>query len=132
MQRSAQSSPPMLRHAKWLILVDIVAVLIFVSIGRDVHGHVDDLRGIIKTAWPFAVGVVAGWLITRHWRSVLGWTAIIVWLATVAIGMILRVIAAQGIAVPFIFVSLGFFALTLLGWRIVVRLWLSWRLRNGG
>jgi hypothetical protein len=132
MQRSAQSSPPMLEHAKWLILVDIVAVLIFVSIGRDVHGHVDDLRGIIKTAWPFAVGVVAGWLITRHWRSVLGWTAIIVWLATVAIGMILRVIAAQGIAVPFIFVSLGFFALTLLGWRIVVRLWLSWRLRNGG
>jgi hypothetical protein len=132
MQRSVQSSPPMLKHAKWLILVDIVAVLIFVSIGRDVHGHVDDLRGIIKTAWPFAVGVVAGWLITRHWRSVLGWTAIIVWLATVAIGMILRVIAAQGIAVPFIFVSLGFFALTLLGWRIVVRLWLSWRLRNGG
>lgn len=110
-----------------MVLLDLIAVLIFVTVGRHVHGHGDDLAGIAKTAWPFATGVVIGWLATRHWRNPLGWSAVIVWLATVGIGMILRVVTNQGIAVPFVFVSLGFFALTELGWRFVAVLWFRWR-----
>ncbi|MCL5053231.1 MAG: DUF3054 domain-containing protein [Gammaproteobacteria bacterium] len=113
-----------------MILLDLLAVLIFVSVGRDVHGHVDNLAGIASTAWPFATGVVVGWLVTRHWRSPLGWSAVIVWLATVAVGMTLRVVTNQGIAIPFIFVSLGYFALTELGWRIAGVSWLRWRRRS--
>ncbi len=43
------------------------------------------------------------------------------WLATVAVGMTLRVIAGQGTAVAFIAVALGFLGLFLLGWRLLVR-----------
>jgi hypothetical protein len=101
--------------------------VLFVSIGRDVHGHVDNLRGIVKTAWPFAVGVLAGWLVSRHWRSPFGRSAVVVWLMTVAIGMLVRVLTSQGIAVPFILVSLAFFALAEFGWRIVGLLWATRR-----
>ncbi|WP_298212307.1 DUF3054 domain-containing protein [Ferrimicrobium sp.] len=129
MEQTNQRAPGGLVHGSPYLLLDLIAVLIFVAVGRDVHGHADDLRGLIKTSWPFAVGVVLGWLVTRQWRNPISWSAVIVWLVTVGIGMILRVVTDQGIAIPFIFVSLGFFALTQLGWRIVVGRWLRWHHR---
>jgi hypothetical protein len=45
-----------------------------------------------------------------------------VWLCTVAIGMVLRVIAGQGTAVAFTGVALAFLGLFLLGWRLLARL----------
>ncbi|WP_298345925.1 DUF3054 domain-containing protein [Ferrimicrobium sp.] len=127
MEQTGRSSPQRSLHGGQYILFDLIAVVVFVAIGRDVHGHADDLAGLIKTSWPFAAGVVVGWLGTRQWQNPLTRTAILVWLATVAVGMVLRVITGQGIAVPFVFVSLGFFALTELGWRIIARVGLSWR-----
>lgn len=127
MGQTGRSSPPRSLHGGQYILLDLIAVVVFVAIGRDVHGHVDNLDGLIKTSWPFATGVVVGWLGTRQWQNPLTRSAILVWLATVAVGMVLRVITGQGIAVPFIFVSLGFFALTELGWRIIARVGLGWR-----
>ncbi|MHB8190682.1 MAG: DUF3054 domain-containing protein [Ferrimicrobium sp.] len=105
-------------------VLDIAGVIIFVLIGRSVHGHVDSLRGMAKTSWPFLVGLLFGWIIARGWRSPLSIlpTGVSLWLATVAIGMMLRAFFNQGIAVPFVLVSLGFFALTLLGWRTVALL----------
>ena len=43
-----------------------------------------------------------------------------VWLSTVAVGMILRVVAGQGTAAAFIAVALAFVGLFLLGWRLAV------------
>jgi hypothetical protein len=50
-----------------------------------------------------------------------------VWLATVAVGMTLRVLAGQGTAFAFILVALAFLGLFQLGWRLVWR-WASPRL----
>jgi hypothetical protein len=42
-------------------------------------------------------------------------------IATVGIGMVLRVISGQGTAVAFVFVALGFLGAAMLGWRSLVR-----------
>ena len=51
-------------------------------------------------------------------------TGVIVWLCTVALGMILRVLAGQGTAAAFIVVALAFLGLFQLGWRVAWR-WLG-------
>ncbi len=43
------------------------------------------------------------------------------WLGTVAVGMVLRVLAGQGTAFSFIVVALIFLGLFLLGWRLAAR-----------
>ncbi|MDA8278127.1 MAG: DUF3054 domain-containing protein [Actinomycetota bacterium] len=103
---------------------DFVFVVAFVVIGRKSHGHGESVRGIFSTSWPFLVGLIGGWLVSRDWKSptqVLP-TGVIVWLLTVALGQILRVIVGQGTALPFILVSLAFLGLFLLGSRIVLGL----------
>jgi len=55
----------------WAVM-DLVAVVVFVGIGRSVHAHGLGLAGDVSTAWPFVaglasgiVGAYAGWL-GRH------------------------------------------------------------------
>ena len=45
-----------------------------------------------------------------------------IWLCTVTLGMILRVVSGQGTAAAFIVVALAFLGLFLLGWRLLGRL----------
>jgi hypothetical protein len=106
---------------RYWIAADLLVVLLFVGIGRSTHHHVLDLVGMISTTWPFAVGLTIGWLIVllRHQRLVSLGAGVEVWLATVALGMIVRVIAGQGTALAFIFVALGFLGTLMLGLRLV-------------
>ena len=89
---------------------DLVAVALFVVIGRASHAHGESPAGIVSTAWPFMAGVVVGWLAAA--RVAGGLTGRRAWalvtLATVAVGMTLRVVAGQGTAVSFIVVALVF------------------------
>jgi hypothetical protein len=101
--------------------LDLVVVLIFVAIGRSVHDHGVKLVGMMSTTWPFAIGLAIGWLAvfaTRRggatWRD-----GVVVSVATVAVGMVLRVLAGQGTAVAFIAVALGFLGAAMVGWRLV-------------
>jgi hypothetical protein len=102
-------------------LVDGAIVLVFVVIGRSVHAHGDRLLGIASTTWPFGVGLLVGWFIVTLRRtsalSVRG--GLVVTLSTVAVGMILRVLAGQGTAVAFIIVALVFLGGAMIGWRVV-------------
>ncbi len=102
--------------------IDTCLVLAFVLIGRASHHDGGGLAGLASTAWPFLTGLAAGELITRSWRrpAALLPTGVGVWLSTVAVGMILRVVAGQGTAAAFIAVALAFLGLFLLGWRLVV------------
>ena len=106
---------------KLSVLLDVVAILIFVVIGRHVHDHGVNIRGLASTAWPFLVGLGlgVGWLVlTRQRRSITTLRGgVVVWLSTVALGMILRVISGQGTAFAFIVVALVFLGLCMLGWR---------------
>lgn len=100
-----------------------MAVLVFVGIGRSVHGHLVDLSGMASTAWPFASGLALGWVGSRGWRrpGALWPTGVAAWLATVAGGMVLRQVSGQGIAAAFVAVAAAFLGLFLLGWRVALR-----------
>src|ERR1700761_4659180 len=103
---------------------DVACVLIFVVIGRASHVKGESLAGIASTSWPFLCGLAAGWALSRAWRQPLALrpAGIAAWLATVALGMVLRVVSGQGTAVAFIVVALVFLGLFLLGWRLAAAL----------
>ena len=101
---------------------DLLAVVVFVAIGRRSHdeaGNVVD--GTIKVAAPFLIALVVGWLIGRVWRSPMSMrSGVIVWITTVALGMILRrLVFDRGIAFAFIIVATISLAVLLLGWRAI-------------
>ncbi len=106
------------------MLLDVCCVLVFVIIGRASHAKGETLAGIASTAWPFLAGLAAGWAASRAWRRPLALrpAGLTVWLLTVALGMVLRVVSGQGTAVAFIIVALSFLGLFLLGWRLAARL----------
>lgn len=102
-------------------VIDVAAVVVFVVIGRSAHHHGETAVGIVSTSWPFLVGLLAGWVILRA-RGSEGASVrqgVVPWLATVTVGMILRVVAGQGTAVAFIIVALCFLGATMLGGRLV-------------
>jgi FtsH-binding integral membrane protein len=103
-------------------VLDLCCVGAFVAIGRASHNEGETVAGLARVAWPFLTGLAAGWLITRAWRRPAGLTAAGagVWISTVALGMVLRVVSGQGIAVAFVFVALAFLGLFMLGWRLLV------------
>ena len=111
-------SPTIRATTAWFIF-DVVVVLIFVVIGRHTHHHGETLGGVFSTIWPFGVGLLVGWagvLWSRRRASGL-LSGVAIWLSTVAIGMVLRVISGQGTALAFIAVALGFLGLFMLGAR---------------
>ena len=112
------------RRAWLAVALDVCCVLVFVIIGRASHTKGESLAGIASTAWPFLAGLGVGWLAARGWRRPLAIRpeGLAIWLCTVALGMILRVVSGQGTAVAFIAVALAFLALFLLGWRLLARL----------
>ena len=113
----------------------MVAVLVFVAIGRASHHHGETVAGTASTAWPFLAGLAAGWIVTRAWDRPLPLapTGLIVWISCVAMGMVLRVAAGQGTAVAFVAVALAFLGMELLGWRALARIGLRRRShRHGG
>jgi hypothetical protein len=113
-----------MRSARVAVVLDVCCVLIFVIIGRANHAKGESLAGIVSTSWPFLCGLAAGWAASRAWRRPLALrpAGLAVWLCTVTLGMILRVVSGQGTAVGFIVVALAFLGLFLLGWRVIGRL----------
>jgi hypothetical protein len=122
-----------MRSKAWLaVALDVGWVLAFVVIGRASHAKGEALGGLASTAWPFLAGLAAGWLAlilassrTRGARPVPAFAVVpagvVAWLATVVVGMTLRVVSGQGTAVAFIAVALAFLGLFLLGWRLLLR-----------
>ncbi|MDQ3827505.1 MAG: DUF3054 domain-containing protein [Actinomycetota bacterium] len=101
---------------------DLVAVLVFVAIGRRSHAEVADAFGVLTTAAPFLLGLVIGWLVGGAWRAPLRLpSGIAVWIATTVIGLGLRAAFTHRLPVTFVLVTTGSLALLLLGWRAVTR-----------
>jgi hypothetical protein len=103
------------------ILADVCCVLVFVVIGRHVHGHGDTAAGIWQTAWPFLTGLGLGLLAGRAWRrpAALVPAGVCAWIGAAGAGMVVRVLAGQGTAAAFIVVTFAFMALFMLGWRAI-------------
>ncbi|WP_040784783.1 DUF3054 domain-containing protein [Nocardia pneumoniae] len=110
------------------LVTDALLVVVFCAIGRRSHDEAV-LAGLLRTLWPFATGLAAGWLIAAsgRWRrgadearfdgTALWPTGVVVWIGTLVGGMLLRVVSGQGTAVSFVLVAGTVLALFLLGWR---------------
>jgi hypothetical protein len=103
--------------------LDALVVAVFVAIGRSAHHHVMSWGGFASTAWPFGTGLLIGWtwVLARGRRVSSLASGVVVWLATVAVGMLLRVEFGQGTAVAFVAVALGFLGALMLGARLLAR-----------
>lgn len=103
--------------------VDVACVLVFCAVGRRSHDEGVNVVGIATTAWPFLSGTALGWLLARAWRrpTAVVPTGVVVWLCTVAVGMLLRKATAAGMTASFVVVASSVTALLLLGWRAAFR-----------
>ncbi|QFG25071.1 DUF3054 domain-containing protein [Actinomadura sp. WMMB 499] len=105
-------------------IADAACLVAFVVIGRAEHDGSGGLSGFAATFWPFLAGGAAGWLIGRVWRrpEAVVPAGVVVWVSTVAVGMLLRAVSGQGTAAAFVIVSLIFLGVTMLGWRGIAML----------
>ena len=74
------------------LAIDIVAVLVFVGIGRRSHDESGNaVTGVLSVAAPFLIALVAGWLIGRVWQRPMSVrSGAVVWIVTVGVGLLLR------------------------------------------
>lgn len=112
--------PPLPWPAAYLL--DLALVVGFAALGRASHNDTVDLSGVLQTAWPFLIGATVGWVVA--WRvyrrpPLSAHDGMLVWLLTVAVGMLVRVLAGGGTAVAFITVALVTTGVLMLGWRFV-------------
>jgi hypothetical protein len=105
--------------------LDLLVVLVFAAAGRASHDLSDDVLGVLATAWPFLVGLVAGWLAVRR-RPVAraSWwlDGLVIAGCALVLGMLLRSVAGGGTALPFVLVATVTLVGGLVGWRGVAAL----------
>ena len=87
------------------LLLDFAAIAIFAAIGRSSHAEGLSLPGVLITAWPFLAGCLVGTVVARVWRLAYWPSAIVIWISTVAVGMILRVLSGPGTQLSFTIVA---------------------------
>lgn len=121
-------------------LLDVVAIAVFVVIGRSEHRHGLALLGLAQTFWPFLAGAAAGWSVYYVYSRVRSadWfggdfhpqrilpAGLVIWFCTVTVGMVLRFLLHQGVAVSFVIVAAVVLGVFLLGWRAVA----AWLVRR--
>jgi len=102
---------------------DVVLILVFAASGRRTHEHGLTATGILETAWPFLLAYGLAALAIRAWRSPASlWpTAIVLWLAMVAIGLSVRAMSGAGVAFSFQIVTLLVLGCLLLLPRLIAR-----------
>lgn len=106
-------------------IVDAVLVLIFAVIGRSSHD--EDPAGFLLTAWPFLVALLVGHVLAamigqrprRPWSLLSG---IVIWVVTVAGGILLRLSTGDTAEVPFIIVATLVLGVFIVGWRALTAL----------
>ncbi len=118
---AGNASPNTLRPVLISALLDLAFVVVFVLIGRRSHEEGVLSIGTVNAVWPFVVGAAVGWVASRAWRNPFGWVnpGLIIWCATVVVGMLLRVVSGQGVQLSFVIVASVFTGLFLIGWRLV-------------
>jgi hypothetical protein len=110
----------MTRRIALAAAADVVAILVFVAIGRRNHDEGEAIGSILAVAAPFLIALCAGWIAARAWTHPMQIeSAFIIWPVTVAVGMILRnLVFDRGTALPFIIVATCVTGLFLVGWRL--------------
>ena len=88
-------------------IVDVVAVVVFVAIGRRNHDEGTALSSVLGVAAPFLIALGISWIGLRTWREPFNRASFIAtWVITVFVGLLLRrVVFDRGIATAFIIVA---------------------------
>jgi hypothetical protein len=110
------------RLAVVAFVVDVACIILFVVLGR--RSHDEDGSFVSSTAGvaaPFLIALVVGWLLARGWRNPTGLGTVgIVWVVTVALGMVLRnLVFDRGTATSFVIVTSIVTFVLLFGWRLL-------------
>jgi hypothetical protein len=111
------------RTERWALIVDAVAILVFVLIGRASHGEAESLRGVLRTWWPFAAGLGVGWLVIVR-RSIPGASlraGVIAAVDAAVLGLVLRAASGRGVELSFVVVAVVLILVFLAGWRLAWR-----------
>ena len=122
------TNTPISRRVLLAFGADLLAVVVFVAIGRRTHDETGNVFvGAAKVAAPFLIAVVLGWLIARAWNDPLSnATGAIIWLTTVIAGLLLRhFVFDRGTATPFIIVATATLCAFIMGWRGATRWYLA-------
>ncbi|MGH8979494.1 MAG: DUF3054 domain-containing protein [Acidimicrobiales bacterium] len=98
-------------------MLDAAGLVAFVVIGRASHQHAESLPGIASTLWPFAAGAAIGWAVVARRAPASVPSGVVVCMATVIVGMALRVLAGQGTVPAFFGVATGFLGAVMVGGR---------------
>ena len=107
------------------LAIDVVAVVAFCAVGRRSHAEASSIAGLAGTVWPFLAGLAVGWLVVSAMHRdpiALVPGGVLIWLSTLTVGMILRVVSGQGTALSFIVVAGVVLGTFLLGSRGIGRL----------
>ena len=112
------------RSERWIgaAAVDAAAVVVFAVTGRNAHDESSGAGTVVTIAAPFLIGLLAGWLLDPRARArpMAIATGVTVWLATAAIGLVLRrIIWDRGTAISFVIVATVVLGVLLVGWRAI-------------
>ncbi|MGL5825473.1 MAG: DUF3054 domain-containing protein [Nocardioides sp.] len=104
-------------------VVDILLILGFAAIGRRNHDESGALTDVLRTAAPFLIGLVAGWVVaTMRRMDVFSYQfGLFAWGTTLFFGMALRSFFGSGTAISFVLVAAIGLSVTLVGWRLAYR-----------
>jgi len=99
--------------------LDTFAIVLFVAIGRREHERDSAIVGLLGTAAPFLIALVAAWLALRAWQRPTDLrTGFGIWAIVIIGGMLLRnSVFGDGTATSFVVVATLFLALFIVGWR---------------
>ena len=109
------------RRAVLAAVADVVAIIVFVAIGRRSHDEGSTVSGVLTVAAPFLIALAIGWIAARAWaHPTQVASAFIIWPITVAVGMVLRnLVFDRGTALSFVIVATIVTGAFLVGWRMV-------------
>ena len=102
-------------------LIDVLAVLIFVAIGRRSHEEANSISGLLQTAAPFLIAAALSWVVVAVTKPNGTFVpALVTWAITVSVGMLLRNLAfGEGTATSFIIVTTITLFVLIVGARLV-------------
>ena len=103
-------------------VVDVACIVLFVVLGRRSHDEDGSfVSSTASVAAPFLIALAVGWLLARAWRNPTALaTVAVIWVVTVALGMVLRnLVFDRGTAASFIVVASIVTFVLLFGWRLL-------------
>ena len=112
------------RRAALALGIDVVAVVLFVVIGRRNHHETGNaVVGALRIVAPFLIALIIGWLAARADRDPMSLrSGVVVWACTVVVGLaVRRLVFQRGIAIAFVIVATVTLGVFLVGWRAVAR-----------